>query len=126
MHMHMRRLLSLVLIVPLTLLLTACPNLASSARDTSAALQGLIVAAQAKYQSTCTATPSQAVCVDINKAVSGENALVTATEAYCNWSTTSPPTDTTVPCVPVQSAAAGLQTAISNANTLINEIKGTL
>lgn len=122
----MKRFLSIVLIVPLTLFLTACPKLASTSRDTSAVLQGLIVAAQAKYQTSCAANNTQPTCVNIDKAVSGENALITATETYCGWSTVTPPTDPNTACVPVASAVQGLTLAISNANTFINQLKGML
>ena len=121
-----KKLLSLVLIVPLTLLLTACPKLASTARDTSAVLQGLIVAAQAKYQTSCAADKTQAACVNIERAVSGENALITAIETYCGWSTVTPPTDPTTVCVPVSSATQGLNLAVSNATAFINQLKGML
>jgi hypothetical protein len=74
----------------------------------------------------CTATPKDSPCVIINQAVAGENSLVTAVEAYCGWSVTSPPANGALPCVPVKSAAAGLQAAINNATLFITELKGIL
>ena len=123
--MKMNR-LTAIPILALTLILAGCSPIEQQARNTAAALQGTIVAAQAKYQSSCTANPAQAVCVDINKAVSGEAALITSIEAYCNWSTTMPPSDPNATCTPVKSAQAGLQTAIANATNFINSLKGVL
>jgi hypothetical protein len=97
-----------VMAIALTLALIACTPLAEQARNTAAALQGAIEAAQTKYQSTCSASPTQSQCVMINQAVAGENALVTA------------------PCVPVKGATAGLQSAISNANLFVAELRRVL
>lgn len=108
------------------LILTACSPIEVSARNASAALQGLLVAAQAKYHDSCVADKTQSVCQLINKGVSGENALITAGETYCGWSTVAPPTDPNTKCVPVKNAKAALQAAIANATQLTLEIKGTL
>ena len=115
-----------LLLIPLLLVLTGCSPIEQQARNTAAALQGVIVAAQSQYLTTCTSNSSQTVCTSINNAVSGENALVTAVEAYCGWSTTNPPSDPKAQCVPVKTAQAGLQTAIANANVFITELKGML
>jgi len=104
----------------------ACSPLENQARDAAAALSGSIVAAQAKYQGSCTANPSQQICQAINRGVSGENALVTAVETYCGWAVTPAPPDPNATCVPVKSAQAALQTAIANAATLTLQIKGAL
>jgi len=118
----MRKLALLLLTVPLL----ACTPIEQSARNTAAALQGALGAAQAQYQATCMADPKQTACTVINQAVAGENALVTATEAYCGWSTAAPPSVTTATCVPVKSATAGLQTAINNANLFVTELRGVI
>lgn len=115
----------LFVLVPL-LILIACSPIEQQARNTAAALQGTLVAAQAKYHDTCVANPSQNVCTTINKGVSGENALITAIETYCGWSTTIPPTDPNAKCVPVKGAQAALQSAIANATALTLQIKGVL
>ena len=120
----MRKVLCLVL--PLLFCLIACSPLEQQARNTAAALQGTIVAAQAKYHDSCVATPSQTVCKTINQGVSGENALVTAIEAYCSWSATTPPSDPNAKCVPVKGLQSALQAAIANAGTLTQQIKGAL
>jgi hypothetical protein len=121
-----KRLAGLLLTLMATLALVACSPLEQQARNTAAALQGAIGAAQAQYQTTCTANPSQTACTVINQAVAGQNALVTAAEAYCGWSTAAPPAVTTATCVPVKSAQAGLQTAINNANLFVTELKGVI
>ena len=97
--------------------------LEQSARDTDAALSGALSAAQAQYQASCTSNPQQTVCTTINKAGAGQNALTTAIEAYCGWSAG---TNTASTCTPVKTAAAGLQTAIDNANLFVTELKGVL
>ena len=108
------------------LLLVACSPLEQQARNAAAALQGTLVAAQAKYHDACVANPQQDTCVRINKGVSGENALVTAIETYCGWSPSAPPSDPNATCVPVKSAQAALTAAIANANQFTLEIKGVL
>lgn len=121
----MRRFLTIVLSAGL-LTFVACSPLENQARDVAAALSGSIVAAQGKYQATCTANPEQAICSAINRGVSGENALVTAVETYCGWAVTPPPLDPDAKCVPVKSASAALQAAIANAVALTVQIKGAL
>jgi hypothetical protein len=110
----------------LTMALTACSPLEQKARDTAAALSGVIVAAQQKYLVTCQNNPTQGVCQNINKGVSAENALITAVETYCGWSASPAPPDPNAKCVPVKGAAAALNAAVSNAATLTLQIKGAL
>jgi hypothetical protein len=115
------------IIVIATMCITACPALEQNARDTAAALNGAITAAQSQYQTECKSNPSEKQCLIINEAIDGQNALVTASEAYCGWSVTAPPPNPgKTPCVPVKSAQAGLQTAIANANLFITEVKGVI
>src|SRR5271155_3896731 len=113
-------------LILLTLLTTACSPIEQQARNTAAALQGALTAAQAQYLTECTASPKDAPCVTINQAVAGQNALVTAVESYCGWSEAAPPAIPTATCVPVKGASAGLQTAINNANLFLVELKGIL
>lgn len=103
----------------------ACSPVENQARDTAAGLSGAIVASQTQYMDSCTKDKTQPVCVTINKAVSGQNALVTAIETYCGWPVT-PVLDNLGKCVPVKSAEGALRSAISNANVLTTEIKGTI
>lgn len=114
-----------VLLVPILFLL-ACSPIEQNARDTAAALQGAITTAQSQYQASCTQQPTAKECQIINQAVAGQNALVTAVEAYCGWSPTNPPNPTTTKCVPVTTAKAGLQTAIANAQLFISEVRGVI
>jgi hypothetical protein len=116
---------ALIAVATLFLLpMLGCSPLEKQARDTAAALSGSIVAAQSKYEGSCKANPSQEMCELINNGVAGENALITAVEAYCGWSTTLAPPDPTATCVPVKSAAGALEAAISNAAELTIQIKG--
>jgi hypothetical protein len=120
----MKKLLVLPSLVIYCLMLAACEPIEQTARDTSAALGGAIVAAQGQNQAACKAAPSASVCVFINRAVAAQNALITATEAYCGVAVgISAPTAT---CTPVKSAQAGLQAAISNANPFITSLKGVI
>jgi hypothetical protein len=122
----MRKYLLPVPILALTLCAFSCSPVQNQARNTAAALQGAITAAQAQYQATCTTNPKQTACVAINQAVSAQNALITATESYCGWSTTNPPNPTTTTCVPVKTAQAALTVAIANATTFVTEIESIL
>ena len=103
-----------------------CSPVENQARDTAAALSGSIVAAQTRYQGTCAAKPLQEICQVINRGISGENALISAVEAYCGWAPTLDPPAATAKCVPVKSAEAALRTAIANATTLTLQIKGAI
>lgn len=117
----------LLLLVPCLLILAGCPSgVESKARDTSAALKGAIGTAQAEYAVSCTASPTTTTCTTITRAIAAQNALITATEAYCSWSTSAPPPDTTTKCVPVASAQAALNAAIANATQAITEVKGVI
>ncbi len=115
----MRKLFTIVLVLGVL-------PLENQARDVAAALSGSIVAAQAKYQGSCTANPSQQICQAINRGVSGENALITAVETYCGWAVTPAPPDPNAKCVAVKSAQAVLQAAVANALALTLQIKGAL
>ena len=114
-----------LLLIPLLLVLTACPKFEQNARDTAAALGGAITAAQVQHQAECVATPSASTCTLINRAAATQNTLITSIEAYCGWSSMTLPTDNTA-CVPVSNAKAGLQTAINNANAFIGQLKGVI
>lgn len=116
----------LVLALTLTLSGFACSPVEQNARNTAAALQGALGAAQTQYQTTCATNPKQAACLTINRAVDGQNALVTAIEAYCGWSQSAPPANGALACVPVKSAAAGLTAATNNANLFVTELKGVI
>jgi hypothetical protein len=118
--------IALFLIFALMLSTVACSPLEQQARNTGAALSGALLAAQAQYLTQCQASPKDAPCLTINRGVDGQNALITATEAYCGWSQSVPPANGTATCVPVKGATAGLQTAINNANLFVTELKGVI
>jgi hypothetical protein len=115
-----------IIVAVAALVTLGCSPVETQARDSAAALSGSIVAAQTKYQTSCTADLSQQICQVINRGVSGENALITAIETYCGWAVTPAPPDPNAKCVPVKSAEAALQTAIANATALTLQIKGAL
>ena len=116
--------LFLLPIFVLVLGLTGCPKAEQNARDAAAALGGAIQAAQIQYQVTCKAEPLGSACVTINKAVAAQNALITATEAYCGWAPGTAIAQTS--CTPVASAQAALTAAINNANLFVIELKGVI
>lgn len=122
----MVRTLAVGLLVACLLPMMGCSPIENQARDTAAALSGAIVAAQTQYQASCVANPNQQVCQLIDQGVAGENALITAVETYCGWTATVAPPDVTAQCVPVKSAQAALEAAITNASTLTLEIKGAI
>lgn len=121
----MKRVTVVLLVVGLLPML-GCSPIENQARDTAAALSGSIIAAQTKYQASCTANANQEVCQLINRGASGENALITAVETYCGWGPMLAPPDAAARCVPVKSMQAGLQAAIANAAALTLEIKGAI
>lgn len=115
-------------LVMLAAVLIACPatNIAETGRDTAASLGGLLTAAQTQNQATCTANPQLQTCTLINRGIEAQNGLITALETYCGFQLTPTPPASTASCVPVSSAASGLQTAIANANQFITELKATV
>lgn len=120
----MKRLIILALVLTIALVMIGCPKPAENARNAIASAQGFIVAQQQIHGQSCKAAPSQEVCVNINKAVSAQNAAVTALETYCGWNPLAPPSDPNAPCVPVKGAEAALTAAVGNLNQIIGEIKG--
>ena len=118
---------SFTTIVFVAVLLTiGCSPIENQARDASAALGGAIKAAQTQHQAECTEQPSLPACVLINRAVDGQNALITSLEAYCGWTAGASPQDSSAKCVPVSGSKGALNTAIANANTFITQLKGVI
>lgn len=115
----------MLLVIPL-LILIGCSPIEQNARNTAAALQGAIIAAQTSQQASCSANPKQTACTVINNAIAGQTALITSITAYCGWSMTNPPADPNATCTPVKTAQAGLQAAIANATVFITELKGVI
>jgi len=122
----MAKTFAVALVLVCLLPMMGCSPIENQARDTAAALSGAIVAAQTQYQGNCVVNANQQVCQLINKGVAGENALITAVETYCGWTATVAPPDATATCVPVKSAQAALEVAITNAAQLTLEIKGAI
>lgn len=114
-------------LLPLLAITLACPTpaLEQNARDASASLGGLLTAAQAQHQE-CVADSTPVTCQTIKRGVSGQNALITSLETYCGWDVTGAPPPVGTQCTPVTSAESALQSAITNANQLTNEVKGTV
>lgn len=115
-------------VVAVLLFAFACPakNLDKNARDTAAALGGLLTSAQSQHLDECRSDPTGHTCVLINRAGAAQNALITAEETFCGFQLTPslPPPETA--CAPVSSAGSALQSAIANANQFIGELKGTV
>jgi hypothetical protein len=122
----MMRLASIVVLVVSSLILTLSCHPEQTARDVSAALKGELITAQQQNQEKCNADPSVSPCQLINKAISAQNALITADQAYCGWSEATPLDQRDTPCVPVKTAEAGLKTAIANAQPFIEQLKGAI
>jgi hypothetical protein len=117
----------LMYLIPCFIML-GCPNsgIESKARDTAAALKGVLATAQGEYLAECQTNPAQTTCTAINKGVNAQNLLITAVETYCGWPISSTPPDATATCVPVAGAKDALTAAISNANQAITEVKGVI
>jgi len=113
----------LPIILAILFFMAGCSPIEQNARDTAAALNGALTAAEAKH-AECKSSPKLRQCEVITRAVDGQNALVTAIEAYCGWSVLNPPLDRAATCKPVKSARAGLISALGNANLFISELKG--
>lgn len=116
-----------LVLIPLLACCLACPksNLEGNARDAAATLGGLVTSAQAQHQE-CVTDSSPTVCQTIKRGISGQNALITSLETYCEWAVVDAPPPTGTPCTPVSTAEGALQAAISNANQLTTEVKGVV
>lgn len=116
---------SVLWLLPL-LLFVGCSSLEQSARDANASLKAVLDQVQEENLASCQINPAQSNCQLINRAGAAQNALITASEAYCGWSTTAPPTDPNAKCVPVKGAEASLRSAIANAAEFTTELQGVL
>lgn len=111
-------LLLLLLLIPI-----ACNETPDQlARDSIAAANGLLTAAQAQYVNSCKPNPTQGVCVLINHGVDALNIAITSLETYCGFSLSPTPPAADTKCAPVANARAGLNVAIANLNQIISEI----
>lgn len=113
-----------------SLLLFGCPltPLEKSARDLVEDSQETIQRAREKHLTECTATPINPVCVTINKGLYGQNVLIDAAEAYCQWPARPTAAQLAakkdIPCKRVAKARDGLQSAVNSLNALMGELKG--
>jgi hypothetical protein len=123
--MQLKRYAFTTLATVLLAVIIACTPVEQDARNTAAALGGVLIAAQTQNQS-CVTDSAPPACTLINQGIAAQNALITAAETYCGWSTVSPPADPNAKCVPVKSAQAALTAAIGNAVTMTTEIKGAI
>ena len=117
---------SIILVVAAFGMFTCNTPLENQARDTAAAAQGFITAAQTAHGAECKADPTKAVCVDINRAVDAQNILIDAAETYCGWQTRPTPAQlaaATASCQRISSASSGLQVATGNLQNILADIK---
>lgn len=112
-----------VLATAVLLLATGCPKLELVARDSIAAAKGVIETQQSLNLASCQANASQDVCVNINRAVSAQNAAIDALNAYCGFTSASLPTDA---CVPVRGFEEALRSSLGNLQPAIKHLKGAL
>ena len=110
------------IVLSFLLVLVGCGPLETKARDTIAGMKGLLDSEQAARKAQCSVDPSAPVCQALIRGAGAENALVTATETYCGWSTLTPPTLDAV-CAPNKALAPALKNSIDNALRIISEIK---
>ena len=116
----MRQITTLLALAAVALSLTSCGPVEKTARDTIAAATGLIQSAQTEYKAECAALPTAPKCVLVNDGVHGQNAAITALEAYCGFQVgVSLPSDV---CKPVKGAEPALTAAIGNLNRFVGEI----
>lgn len=106
-------------------LLTGCPSAELKARDVIAAGNGAIVYAQGQYRDECTANPSLKDCVTINRAVGLENTAIDALKLYCSGvpKDGNLPFQSGGPCAPDKSYISKLQQALTDLNSITNDLK---
>ena len=131
----MRKLFTIALALTVLPML-ACSPLENQARDAAAALSGSIVAAQAKYQGSCTASPSQQITnltatingFNLAGTVSGGQGLtnaLTAKLASVNADLSMSPPDTSGACATLNAftnqvnAQRGNKLTIAQADSLL-------
>ena len=124
----MRR-VSLFLILALTVSTVACTPIEKQAYNTIVAAKAFLDASKAQHKE-CSAEPTKAVCVDLQKATAAKDFLIDSVEVYCS----SPSFDTAGgTCMPpakgtpaYQVAITKLQAAIAAYNQAAADLKGVL
>lgn len=107
--------------VLLALTMTACAPLEQTARDAIAGAKGVLLTAQVEYGQECHDNPSNKNCALIHGAVAAQNTAIDALVVYCSGKANP---DGTGACAPDKTKAPKLQTAISNLDTIIRDVKG--
>jgi hypothetical protein len=115
----MKRIVSLVALLPLVLLLTACPALQDTAHDALAFSKGFIEDQQSQHQS-CKTDGKPFACTAITQAIAAQSLAVDALEEYCGSAEFAAGTGT---CAPNASAAPKLKLALTNLNATVANIK---
>lgn len=113
------------LVLAVTLILTGCSPIETTARDGIAGAKGYIDSTAAKH-AECNTDPSGQACVLVTKGNAAKHLAIDALEEYCTspafeagTGPCSPPTDKTQKDQ-LQSKLAG---AMTNLNQIINDIK---
>ena len=115
----------------LVLFTSGCQPIEVTARDAIAGAAGFLhndqgTGVQDKYKASCLANPHQEVCAAINRLIDAQHLLGDALKVYCAGSEfdsggkCNPPSDKAVK----GQAAAKLQAAVAQLNSLINDVKG--
>ena len=108
-----------------------CQPIEVTARDTIAGAAGFLhndqgTGVQDKYKASCQANSHQEVCVAINRLIDAQHLLGDALKVYC----AGPEFDSGGKCNPPRDkavkgqAAAKLQAAVAQLNSLVNDVKG--
>jgi hypothetical protein len=100
-----------------------CTPPEKTARDVIAASQGALVAAQARYHDQCVASPAQATCALITRAVGVQHVAIDALRVYCSF---TPTTSVDAKCVPVKAALPALQAALSNLSQITLDVQAVI
>jgi len=106
--------------------LAGCTPLENNARDVAAAAQGFIIRAQTLHQAECAANPNLQVCGIINQAIGAQNLLIDSIESYCGWPARPTPaqlSSVTASCQRIKTFQAGLQTAVTNLDSTMSDLK---
>jgi len=108
--------------------LAGCPQTQtpeSTARDAIGAAGGFLSAAQTTHLSECQAAPTKSICVAIKKGIEAQRATADGLAIYC----AGMPAAGVTPyvqggaCVPIASALSALTAAVSNLNSIVNDVK---
>ena len=115
----------LLLVLPLALLLTGCPQVQTTARDSIAAAKSFLDSEKAAHPE-CATTPTVQICTLLTKATGAKDATIDALEAYCagldfnTGGACNPPAKGTPA---LAQATQKLQFAVQNLNQSIADIK---